>query len=409
MFFGVFPAFTDRNYRLHFVGQLVSLSGMWLQLMAQSWLVHEMTDSDAWVGFIVALPLGISSLLTPVGGIIADRFPKRNVLYCTQTATAVQCLMLAGMVFFGWKAMWLMIAINCLFGLILAIDSTARNSFIPELVRKKNIGSGVALNGAMIMSAMMLGPGVAGSLLGRIGVGWTFVASGLSTLAVIVTLPMMVLTHKREEPKEHFFKMFWLGIKYTVSEKTIRMCVLLAGLIGMFGFSYRTLMPSISKDVYHSGMDVMGNLMLAAGFGALVGSVIVSANSKRLPFLLFVIGGSLLASFGLVAFSFVEYLPLGMFLLSLAGVGFTLSFSVVRAKSQIEAEQAFRGRVVGFTMMLFFLGMSLGNMLTGFLSREFGCLFSVRFNSAAFLVLAVAVFATNRKKKVVSVPADVTA
>lgn len=400
-FYGVFPAFKERNYRLHFAGQLISISGMWLQLMAQSWRVNEITHSSAWVGFIVALPIGISSALTPIGGIVADRFDKRKVLYFTQTAVAIQCALLAIMEFSGHESLSLLVAINCLFGMIMAIDGPTRNSFIPDLLENdttsgteliEKIGSGVALNGAMVMTAMMLGPGVAGSLLGLVGVGWTFVASSIATLGVMVTLPMMRIAHKHKKPQEHPIHMFWLGIKYTVADPVIRLCVVLAGLIGMFGFSYRALLPVITKEVYKSGMGTMGNLMFAAGFGALIGSVLVSANSKKLPFNKLVIGGTLVAGVSLILFSTTSALPLGMFLLFLAGIGFTLSFSTVRAKSQIVSEQRLRGRVTGFTMMLFFMGMSLGNLSVGFLAKQYGCPTALLTSGIAFLVLSASMF-----------------
>jgi MFS family permease len=400
-FYSVFPAFKERNYRLHFIGQLISISGMWLQLMAQSWLVNEITHSAFWVGFIVALPLGISSALTPIGGIVADRFDKRKVLYFTQIAVAIQCALLAIMEFSKHESLGSMVAINCLFGIIMAIDGPTRNSFIPDLIEnhtiseaelKEKIGSGTALNGAMVMTAMMLGPGFAGSLLGRVGVGWTFIASSLATLGVMATLPLMRIVHVHKKPQEHPIRMFWLGVKYTVADPVIRLCVVLAGLIGMFGFSYRALLPVITKEVYKAGMGTMGNLMLAAGFGSLIGSVLVSANSKNLPFNRLVIGGTLMAGISLILFAMTSILSLGMFLLFLAGIGFTLSFSTVRAKSQIVSEKKLRGRVTGFTMMLFFMGMSIGNLSVGFLAKKFGCPAALTTSGIAFLVLSASMF-----------------
>lgn len=390
------PAFQDRNYRLHFLGQVISISGMWLQLMAQSWRVHEITHSEKWVGFITALPLGISAILTLFGGTIADRFEKRKVLYCTQIATAIQCFVLAGMEFLGYESLTFLIVLNCVFGVILAIDGPTRNSFIPELVKEENIGSGMALNGAMVMMSMMLGPGVAGSLLGLVGVGWTFLVSGLSTFAVIFTLPMMRLTHVHKKPEEHPFKMFWLGVKYTMNQPVIRLCVILSGLIGMFGFSYRAILPAVTEKIYHSGMGVMGNLMFAAGLGSLIGSVMVSAKSKKLPFNPLVIGGSLVAGVALVLFSFTSTLVLGMILLFAAGVGFTLGFSTVRAKSQIISEPRMRGRVTGFTMMLFFLGMSSGNFTVGCVAKSFSCQTALELSGVFFLTLATLMFVFGR-------------
>ena len=360
--------------------------------MAQSWRVHEITHSAAWVGFVVAFPFAISSMLTPFGGIIADRFDKRKVLYCTNAFSAVLCFALATMFFTGCETLWGIIVVNLFFGIMLGVDNPTRNSFIPDLVSKENIGSGIALNGAMIMMAQVIGPGIAGGLFALVGIGWTYVASGFTTAAVILTLPFMRPVYGYKKSTEHPFKMFWQGLKYTFSQPTIRLCVILAGLIGTFSFSYRAVLPVITKEVYASGPEVMSMLAFAAGLGSFTGSVLVSANSKKLRFRLQVVGGSLIAGSATLAFAMVSVPIFGMALLFLAGMGFSLGFATVRAISQIVSEPAMRGRVTGLTVMLFFGGMSVGNFTTGCLAKAFGCPAAMATCGITFLTLASMMF-----------------
>ena len=382
----MFPAMQERNYRLHFTGQLIAISGLWLQLMAQSWRVHELTHSASWVGFIVAFPFAVSSLLTPFGGIIADRFDKRKVQCWAQAFSATLCFLLAAMFFCECETLARIIAINFFFGVMLGVDNPARNSFIPDLVSEENIRSGISLNGAMVMMAQVVGPGIAGGMLSMIGVGWTFVVSGLTCSAVIITMSMMRIIPSYKKAEEHPFKMFWHGLKYTFLQPTIRLCVSLGGIIGMFSFSYRAVLPVITKEIYSAGPEMMSFLAFSAGLGSFTGAVLAQI-SKKLRFRLQVFGGALIAGLALLAFSAVSSPVIGAALLFLTGLGFSLGFATVRAVSQVVSKPVMRGRVTGFTMMLFFGGVSIGSFATGCLAKSFGCPAALATCGIVFLML----------------------
>jgi len=394
-----FPAFRGRDYRLYFYGQLISWAGTWLQNVALGWFVWQVTHSAFWVGFIAAIPLFVGSILTPFGGIVADRFDKRKVLYVTQLLAMIQAFVLGWLAINNFAPLWVVALLSFTLGVINATDGPTRNSFITEIVRKDEIGSGSALNASMITAAQAFGPALASLLIPLVGIGWTFILNGFSFLAVIITLSMMAVENKAKKHIEHPIKMFWSGIKYTISEPRIRLCVVLTGLIGMLGFSYRAILPVVTAEVFRAGPQVLGYLTAVVGLGACTGSIVVSAKSKKMPFDLFVVSGSIITGIALILFSANSDLVYGLILLFMAGAGFALSFSTVRAEAQVITEEKMRGRVTGITMMSFFAGMALGNSLDGILAKSLGCGIAVGSNGIALLVLAAIVIISSRKLK----------
>lgn len=386
----MYPALTERNYVLHFIGQAISFSGTWLQSVALGYLVYELTGSKMWLGFITALPLLISTILIPFGGVLADTHDKRKILYITQTFGFFQAVALGCLVLTHNASMQNICFLTVLLGLINSVDGPARNSFIPEIVRKEHIGSGVALNGVMIMLARVVGPGIAGFLILAVGTGWTFVVNGLSFLPVFFTLSMMRIERKEKKVVKSDF---WSGLKFTLSQPQVRLCVILSGTIGAFGMSYNGILPAVVKDVFHSGPKLLGYMGSVVGLGALIGGTIVSAKSKKLPFNLFITVGCLLSGTALLLFPLSSNVYLALAMLFFAGCGFTLSYSTVRAESQIVTKHIradMLGRVTSLTMMTFFAGMAIGNLVIGFLAKKFG--FFVAIGSSGLALILIAVF-----------------
>jgi len=395
-----FPAFQERNYHLHFWGQFVSFIGFWLQLTAQSWRVRELTQSNAKVGFIVGLPILIAAIVAPFGGVIADRKDKRKVLYCIQAVSATLCFSLAAMFFCHCESVARMIVVNILLGISLGIDNPTRNSLIPDLIKKENIVSGIALNGAMVMSAQAIGPGLAACFLVCLNAGWAFIASGLAPLAVVLTLPFMRPMRTNKKLEEHPVKTFFAGMKYTFcSDPLIRLCVIICGFAGMLGFSYRAVLPGIAKEVYKAGPEIVGWLAFFAGVGSFAGAVFISWFSKvaHLHVRRLVVIGCTAAGTGFVVFAATSQLWLGSAFLFLAGFGFTMTSSAVRSVSQTVAEPQMRGRVTGLTMAIFFGGIAIGNFASGLIAESFGCPASMAICGISFLILAFLIFVVKRK------------
>lgn len=398
----MYPAFRGRNYRLYVYGQFISFAGTWLQIVALGWLVHEITNSAAWTSFIFAFPFLVSVIFLPFGGIIADRFDKRKVLYLTQTLAMIQAFILGWLAISHNASLPIITGLSFMLGIINAVDGPTRNSFVAEIVQAEEIGSATAFNAALITAAQVLGPGIAGFLILWFGIGGTFVINGLTFIAVLATLFSMVIENRElQKMPGHPLMLFWEGVRYTKNNSRVFLCALLAGTITLFAYSFRGILPAITKDLFRAGPNVLGYLGSAAGLGACAGSLIVSGSLKRkrnLPFFRYVIGGNLITGISLTTFSFISSLYFGLILLFLAGVGFTLSFSTVRAESMVITEESMRGRVVGITMMTFFIGMSTGNFLAGYLADEFGIGFSMGTNGLALLILAAVMHIFGKKQ-----------
>lgn len=390
-----YPIFRNRNFRLYFYGQLISFAGNWLQNVAQGWLVLEITHSAYWVGFIYALPLFVGAALSPFGGIIADKFNKKKILYWTQLLGMAQAFFLGVLVITHHADLWVIGVLAFMLGVINAVDISTRQSFVTEIVDTEHIRSAATLNGALQTAAQVIGPGLGGFLIAYFGTGWTFIINGLTFIPVWIFLVMINYRHIIDEGMEHPIKMFISGISYTLTNSKILLCVLLAGFIPMFGYSFRAILPVITTDIFKGGPEILGYLGSAAGVGSCLGALIISTESKsKFPFNVYIVSGSLITGIALVLFSFVSNLYLGLLLLFLAGVGFTVSYSMARAEFQTVTESRMRGRVGGILVMFFFLGMAVGNYLAGFLAENWGTGVALRINGSLLLIITVIAYFT---------------
>ena len=402
-----FPAFEERNYHLHFWGQFVSFVGFWIQLTAQSWRVKELTQSDAKVGLVVGLHILVAAFVTPFGGVLADRKDKRKILYCMQAVSIVLCLTLTTMYFCDCESVTGMIVVSMLLGLELGIDNPTRNSLIPDLIKEENFGSGISLNGAMVMATQAIGPSIAALLLIYLNAGWAFVASAFAPLAVVITLPFMQIRRTNKKLEEHPVKTFFAGVKYTFcSAPVLRTCVIICGLAGMLGFSYRALLPGIAKEVYKGGPEVVGWFAFWTGLGAFIGAVTASRFSKilRLHVQRFIIiacaaagVGFTATGIGFIVFSNAVQYSFGAIFLTLAGFGFTLASSTVRSASQIVSAPEMRGRVTGISMATLFGGIAIGNFAAGLVAKSFGCPIAMTICGISFLLIVVFMLVKSKK------------
>ena len=192
---GTFSAMRHVNFRLYFVGQIISVSGMWMQGVAQGWLVFHLTRSEMWLG-IVACAAGLPSLLlSPFAGVIIDRFPRRNILFITQTIQMGLALTLALLAFMETVQVWHVVALAVLGGVTRSLDAPSRQTFIRDLVGHEDLPSGITLNSLMVNGGRVIGPSMAGALLASVGAAWCFLLNGMAFAAPLVTLWMIHLSH----------------------------------------------------------------------------------------------------------------------------------------------------------------------------------------------------------------------
>ena len=397
-FFNVFPALENKNYRLFFIGQAVSFIGSWLQMVAQGWLVWDLTKSALALGVIGAigsLPIMLFSLW---GGVIVDRFSKRKILILTQFAMMLLAFVLGLLAIYHLVNVWLIGILAFLLGIINALDAPARQAFMIEMVNEESdLPSAIALTAGIFNGARVIGPSIAGFLIATVGVGWAFLANGISFAAVIIALLLMKIKEISNEIHPHPLKAIKEGISYTLKHPVIKTLLIFTGVVSVFGWSYATILPLIAQNIFHSGAAGLGYLYTAAGVGAFLGVIIVSAFSKKLGHLIFIFGGNVIFTIGIILFTFTTNFIFALFFLALAGAGLVSQFSMINAAIQKSVVQKYRGRVMSlYTLM--FLGLSpIGSFQVGFLTEHFGPAFAIRMGAVISFFFAIIIFRNQKK------------
>ena len=379
-----------RNFRLFFAGQLVSLIGTWMQTVAQSWLICRMTGSSlllGTVGFAGQIPV---FLVAPLGGIVADRYNRHRIVIATQTASMMLALVLAWLTLTSTIAVWHIVTLSVLLGLVNAFDIPTRQSFIVEMVGKADLMNAIALNSSMFNSARMIGPAVAGILVAIIGEGWCFFANGISYLAVIAGLFMMRFTPI--QPKAHAdstLQNILAGFQFARNSWPIRWLFVLLALSSLVGTPYTVLMPIFAGEILHRGPQGLGILMGAAGVGALLAALTLAARIGLRGlgrWIVLACGGF---GMSLVLFAFSRSFWLSVILLVPTGYALMVQMGSTNTLLQSMTPDHLRGRVMAlYTMM--FMGMApFGALVAGGAAHRFGAPTSVAVSGLVCIVAAI--------------------
>ena len=400
IFITAFPAFNSRNYKLYFSGQLISLIGTWLQIVALGWLVLKMTNSAFLIGLITALGSLPSLFFTLFGGVLVDRFPKKKILFITQGSAMILAITLGMLTVFNVINIWEIAVIAFLMGTVAAIDIPARQAFVAELVSKDQIPSAIALNSATFNAARVIGPGIAGLLIAWIGTGGAFLFNGLSYVAVIAALWSMNIESIIAEKKTGTLTSIKEGLDYSFSHPIIRMLIIFTAVSSVFGWSYTTVMPLIAANEFHLDAAGLGYMYAAGGLGALCATLLIGLFSKKVSSVYFILGGNTLFSVCIILFSFTTNLTLALTLLFFAGFGLLSQFAMINTTIQRHVKSEFRGRVLSIYIFMFMGLTPLGNFEVGLLSEKMGTGFAIR--AGAFIVFLFGVlvyFYRDRIKK----------
>ena len=370
----IFRALRARNFRLFFVGQTISLTGTWMQMVASSWLVYRLTDSAfllGLVGFTGNLP---SLFFAPFAGVYADRLNRRRMLIIIQSLAMVQALVFAVLTLTGVIAVWHIIALSLFLGVINAFDMPVRQSFMIEMIdRKEDLSNAIALNSSMVNASRLIGPSMAGILIAAAGEGICFLLNGLSYIAVIISLLAMRITPiKRENGKEPVLRGLKEGFSYAFSFPPIRSVLLLLALVNIVGMPYTILMPVFARDILRGGPQTMGFLMAAMGVGALSGALYLAGRrsvrglGRMAPLSAGVFG------LGLAMFALSREFWLSVILMLVTGVGMIVQFASSNTVLQTIADEGMRGRVMSMYTMAFRGVAPFGNLMAGSLAGAIG-------------------------------------
>lgn len=390
--FTLFPALENKNYALYFYASIVSLIGTWLQVVAEGWLVLELTNSAFWVGMVAAAATLPTLFFSLFGGVIVDRLPKKGILLFTQSAAMILALVYGVLTVFHLINITEIIVLALLLGTVTALDTPARQSFVPKIVSHEQLGSAIALGSGAFNAARVIGPSVAGILIAVIGTGGAFILNGLSYIAVIATLYLM---HVSEEiPLHHAspLKAIQKGVVYAASHPIIRVLLVMTAVTSIFGWSYSTMLPVLAKQTFHLDASGLGYLYAAGGLGAIVATVIVSALSKKNLTIFFVLGGNTVFAISVILFSFASQLGVGLLTLFFVGLGLLAQFTMLNTTIQHMVTDEVRGRVMSIYVLMFIGLLPLGNFEVGLLSQYFGTQEAVRIGGIIVLLFGILIF-----------------
>ncbi|WP_080054374.1 MFS transporter [Spirosoma aerolatum] len=369
-----FTAFKSRNYRLFFAGQSISLLGTWMQKTAVSWVIYSQTHSKLMLGMSVFATLFPSALLTPLGGVFSDRYDRYRVLLLTQVLSMVQAVLLTVVVFFKNYAVWEIILLSVVLGLINAFDVPARQSLVYELVDdKKDLPNAVALNSSMVNLSKLIGPAIAGIAIEKLGEVVCFGLNAVSFIAVISSLLLMKLP--KYVPRLHrknILTELAEGFTYAKETASIRFIMIMLAMASLLVLPFTSLMSVYAKDVFRGTASTFGLLDSAIGLGAFIGAIFLASLkpernlSKVLAVNTFVFGA------GLILFSYTSWYPLALLFLVIGAFGMMSQITISNTLLQTQAAPAMRGRVMSMFVMVYASALPVGSLIVGTISEHVG-------------------------------------
>lgn len=360
-----FSALSHRDFRLFLIGQTISLSGTWMQSVAQGWLVYSLTKSPFYLGIVAAAGALPIMILTFAGGVIADRFPKKDLLLLTQALSILPALALGIMTSMGTATVWHIAAIAFFLGAINAIDIPVRQSFLIEMVGRGDIVNAIALNSAVFNGSRIIGPVIAGVSITYLGMPACFFINALSFIAVIIALAMMQARGKKLVISEGVIKDFMKGIRFIRSRAEILHVIALIGVFSLVGIPYINLIPIFAGEVYNTGPRGLGFLVGASGIGALTAALGIAiagniANKSR-----FMSSAALCFSAALIIFSLTGLFWMALIVIAVGSWGMVSYLAAANSYIQISVPDELRGRVMSIYSFVFLGIIPVGNTIMG--------------------------------------------
>jgi predicted MFS family arabinose efflux permease len=371
-----FSAVRHRNFRLYWIGQIVSLVGTWMQSVSQPWLVLLLHGTPIQLGTVLALQFAPSLALAPLGGVIADRVDKRRLLLLTESVAALQAAILFVLTFMGLVEIWHIMVLALMLGFVNALDLPVRQSLAAELVPREDLMNAIALNSTSFSLARVIGPAVAGITLALFGPAFNFAINAISYLGVLIALvrmdtaAMQPITRPEEPPS--FRASLAEGVRYALRTPTVLWPLVLLGGIGMFGMNFQTLLPLFARFTLRLDADGFGALFAAMGLGALIGSLALAFVGSRRPLVGMIIGGGI--SFAIFETGLgLSRTPLAAFpLIVFVGLSSMLMINTINITVQRSVPDALRGRVMALYVTVFAGSTPSGGLFAGTVAENWG-------------------------------------
>jgi MFS family permease len=390
-------AFAHRNYRLFFFGQLISLIGMWMQQVAQAWLVLQLTGDPFLLGLVAAMQFLPVMVLGLFGGLIADALPKRPTLIATQVVQMVLAFVLFGLTATGAVEVWQILVLALLLGITNAVDMPTRQSFVVEMVGREDVANAVALNSAVFNGARIVGPAIAGLTIGAFDISVAFLLNGISFIAVIVGYGMMrdeeldsppVLDRPRTV--RAVGRTLAEGIRYVRRTDLVLLATVTVGLVSLFGMNFGVIIPALARDVLHTDATGYGFLMAASGIGSLIAALSIAFSARSRPAM--IARGALILGLAEIAAAAIHVFPLALLAMAFVGFGAIGMAATANTVIQLAVPDELRGRVMSVYTTVFVGSSPVGGLLMGWIASRFGVEVSLAIGGIACALLGLIAF-----------------
>ena len=374
-------ALNHPDFRHFFLSQFAAQVGSWMQNVAQAWLVLQLTNSPFRLGLLATLQFSPVLLFSIVSGAVADRLPKRRLLIATQTTLACQGLLLALLVATGHVEYWHVALLGLALGFANVVDQPARQSFLIQMVGRADVSSAVALNSAGFNLARIIGPAIAGVVIGRLGVAPTFLVNGLGFTGVIITLLRMKMPDPRPGPAStSIFEEIAEGVRYAAGTPRLRLAIGLVFVVSLCVFNFSVYVPLLAKNVLGLGAEGFGFLMASLGVGAVGGALTVGARAARFPSVRSMLVAATMALGMLTGLGFTRRIELAVPLLFLTGYWGIMLMASCNTSIQLQAPDALRGRVMSIYTWVSGGVFPIGAFIVGSISEAWGVSTAFLFN-----------------------------
>jgi MFS family permease len=387
----IFSSLHSKNYRLYFIGQGISLIGTWMQNIALSWLIYRITGSVFLLGLIAFTSQIPMFILSPLTGVLTDRFNKLKIMTLAQVFFMLQALFMSLLVLFHVVEVWHIIALSLFFGIISAFEAPARQSLVVDLIdSSKDLGNAIALNSALFNAARLIGPAIAGITIAAVGEGICFLINAISYLGVITALLFVSLPARAlKKPESDFKKSFSEGFHYTFGSVPIRTLIVMLAILSLFNFPFIVLLPAYAKEILLGGSDTLGFLMSGLGAGALTGALIMAARKTVIGLGKIISVNVVILGLAVMFSSFSKQLGLSLFIFYFGGLSMILSLAAINTMIQTLAEEDKRGRVMSFYAMALMGTVPIGNLLAGSLASAIGIPNTLLFGGVVTILSAI--------------------
>jgi MFS family permease len=398
-----FTSLKHKNFRYYWIGMCVSLIGTWMQNIAQPWLAYTLTNSPFLLSLIGILQFTPMLILSLFAGVIIDKFPKKKILIVTQSASLIITLILALLVWTGKIQYWHILIMATALGIVNTIDMPSRQSMVIELVGKEDLMNGIALNSMAFNLARIIGPAIAGLVMGYAGIAACFFLNAISFAAVVISLFFIKLrpveikhknnTNVLEEIKD--------GLTYIYHNDILLYTVLVLTIVGTFAPNFSVLVPVFAKEILKQNEAGFGILMSFMGFGSFLGAMFVATLSKSAPknFVIYIV--PLIVGLSLIITGYTTVYLLTGISLAITGFFFILFTSSANSALQLNSSNEYRGRVMSVYTLVFSGSTPFGNLYAGLFAEHFNARIGFAACGAIIIVLMIPLFIYKRVRKAI--------